>query len=131
MIYRSSTIRRHQTGQALIVLLFYMVIAVTLVTTAVALTVSSSFNTMQEEEGNHALELAENGVENALLRLLRDTTYSGETVSIGGDSVTSTVSGQSTKTIVSTGTRGTYQKTLRVTATFTNGVLNVISWQEI
>jgi Tfp pilus assembly protein PilX len=54
-----------QLGQALVVLLFYMVIAVTLVTTAVALTLSSSVNTMQEEEGNHALELAENGVENA------------------------------------------------------------------
>ncbi len=120
-----------ESGQALIILLFYMVIAVTLVTTAVALTVSSSFNTMQEEEGNHALELAENGVENALLRLLRDTTYSGETMSIGDDSVMISVTGGSTKTIISTGTRGSYQKALRVTATFTNGVLNLISWQEI
>lgn len=120
-----------ESGQALIILLFYMVIAVTLVTTAVALTVSSSFNTMQEEEGNHALELAENGVENALLRLLRDTAYSGETMSIGDDSVSISVTGGATKTIISTGTRGSYQKALRVTATFANGVLNLISWQEI
>lgn len=120
-----------KSGQALIILLFYMVIAVTLVTTAVAITISSSFNTMQDEEGNHALELAENGVENALLRLLRDTMYNGETLAIGDGSVTISVTGGSTKTIVATGVKGNYVRTLQITATFSNGVLDLISWQEI
>lgn len=122
---------KNTNGQALVVLLFYVVIAITLVMTAVALTISNSFATMREEEGNHALELAENGIENALLRLLRDNTYSGETFVINDGTVTITATGSGVKTVRSTGVKGIFTKTVQVNASFTNGVLSVLSWQEM
>ena len=122
---------KNQSGQALVVLLFYMVIAVTLVTTAVALTMTGSITTMREEEGNHALEFAENGMENALLKLLRDASYTGETFSMNNGTVVTTVSGTQSKTILSVATKGNYKKTLEVIATITNGKLTVSSWKEL
>jgi hypothetical protein len=126
--------RRHtqlQKGQALVILLFYMIIAITLTTTAIALAISNSVGAMEEEEGNHALEIAESGAENALLRLLRDLSYTGETLPVGNGSAGITVAGSNPKTVTIVGTEGSFSRTVRVTATFTAGVMTINSWQEL
>jgi len=117
-------------GQALVVLLFYMIIAITLTTTAVAVIVSNSLSVTEAEEGNRALTVAEAGAENALLRLMRNTNYTGETLPMSDGSSVSTVSGTMTKTIVSTGTIGGISRVVTVTVGINNGVLSVTSWQE-
>jgi len=122
---------KKQSGQALVVLLFYMIIAITLTTTAVAVIVSNSMSVTQEEEGNRALEVAEAGAENSLLRLMRNTSYTGETIILGDGSATSTVSGTMTKTIVSTGTIGGNSRVVSVSVSIINGVITVTSWQEL
>jgi hypothetical protein len=118
------------SGQALVVLLFYMIIAITLTTTAVAVIVSNSLSITQEEQGSRALEVAEGGAENSLLRLMRDTNYAGETITLDDGSATSTVSGTMTKTIVSTGKIGNVTRVVQVIVSTTNGVMTVTSWQE-
>lgn len=123
--------KQSTSGQALVILLFYMIIAITLATTAVAVVVSDSLSITQSEQGAHALEVAEAGAENALIRLLRSTTYTGEILTVGSGSATVTVTGINTKTITSVGTIGGYSRTVQVTAALVNGVLSVTSWQEI
>lgn len=119
-----------ERGQALVILLFYMIIAITLTTTAVALAISNSLGTMREEEGNHALETAESGAENALLRLLRDLSYTGESLPVGNGTAIITVSGTNPITVTSVGTSGLYTRTVLVNATITAGSLNITSWSE-
>jgi hypothetical protein len=123
--------KKKQNGQALVILLFFMIIAITLSTTAVAVIVSNSMSVTQEEEGNRALEVAEGGAENSLLRLMRNTDYTGETITLGDGSATSTVSGTITKTIVSTGIIGGITRVVQVTVSTVNGVMTVTSWQEL
>jgi hypothetical protein len=123
--------KKNQGGQALVVLLFYMIIAITLTSAAVAVSITNSIATMQEEEGNHALETAESGIDNALLRLLRNRSFAGESFSVDGGSSVTTVNGDLTKTIVSTGTVGNVSKIVQVTVSFNNGIMQITSWQEI
>lgn len=125
------TIRTYTQGQALVILLFYMIIAITLTTTAVAVVVSNSLSSTRSEQGAQALQIAEAGAENAIVRLLRSTDYSGETLTVGVGSTTVTVTGTNTKIIRSVGTISGFSRTVQVTATITNGILEVSSWQEI
>ncbi len=120
-----------ESGQALVILLFYMIVAITLTTAAVAVVVANSLTVTRSEQGAHALEYADAGAENAIIRLLRSTNYTGETISIGDGSVTVTVTGTTTKTITSVGRTGTFARTIEVVADTTGGVLSVVSWQEI
>jgi len=118
-------------GQALVVLLFYMIIAITLTTTAVAVMVSNSLSVTRSEQSAMAIEIAEAGAQNAVIRLLRATDYTGETLTVDGGSATVTVSGESIKTIRSTGTIADFSRTVQVTVALTGGVLSVTSWSEL
>ncbi|HUD19364.1 MAG TPA: hypothetical protein VMR81_02905 [Patescibacteria group bacterium] len=127
---QKNTVSR-SNGQALVVLLFYMIIAITIATTAVAVVVSNSLSVTRSEDGIVAMDIAETGGENAIIRLLRDTNYTGETLAIGDGSAVATVSGTTTKTITSMGTVNGSSRTVQIVATLTNGVLTVTSWQEL
>lgn len=118
-------------GQALVVLLFYMIIAITLATTAIAVVVSNSLSVTRNEDGILAMDIAETGGENAIIRLLRNTGYTGETLVMGDGKAVATVSGTTTKTITSVGTVDSSSRTVQIVATLTNGVLTVTSWQEL
>lgn len=124
-------IQRSKDGQALVVLLFYMIIAITLVTTAVAVVISNSMAVTKTESGIVAMDIAETGAENAIIQVLRNTNYQGETLTIGDGTAISTVSGTSTKTITTVGAVNGSSRTVQVVASFVNGVLTVTSWQEL
>jgi hypothetical protein len=119
------------SGQALVVLLFFMIIAITLSTTAIAVVANNSLSITRTEESTHALEIAEAGAQNALIRLIRNPNYSGETLTVNGGNATVVVTGTSTKTIRSTGTTGSFSRKVQVTVMFTGGVFTVIGWQEV
>jgi hypothetical protein len=118
-------------GQTLITLLFFMVIAMTIISTAVMLLILNSRGTSQLAEGMRAYAVAEGGAENAVLRLLRDDTYTGETLPVGDGTATITVTGSSPKTITSTGQVGAYMKRIEVVVGYTNNVLTISTWREI
>lgn len=122
---------KSQSGQTLIVLLVFMIIAITVTTATIALTVNNSKATSKEEASMTALSVAEGGAENAVLRLLRDPDYSGETLTIGdgtakisilnGDPIVATVEGQ----------YNDYIRKVQLTASYTNGFFRILSWKEI
>jgi hypothetical protein len=124
-------LKAHAGGQALVVLLFFMIIAITLSTTAVAVMVSNSLSVTRSELSAQALEIAEGGAQNALLQLIRMIDYTGETISLGDGTATITVSGINPKTIHSVGTISNISRTIQVIVTTTNGVSTITSWSEL
>ena len=119
-----------QAGQTLIILLVFMIMTVTLTTAAVAVVLNNSITAQHLEEGAEALEISESGAENAVIRLVRDTAYTGETLTLGDGSVTVSVSGTTTKTVVARSTVGNATRTTTVTVAIVNGVVTVQSWNE-
>jgi len=119
------------TGQALITLLFFVVIAITITTAAVVIILTGNTSTTSMEQGTRAYYVSEAGIENALIRLLRDPSYTGETLTIDDGSSTITVTGSGPYVILSKGTVGNFVKTLQVDAQYTNNILTVTGWKEI
>lgn len=74
--------KQHQSGQALVALLFFVIIAMVISTTSVAVIVTNITSVTQTEHAHHALVIAEAGAENAIGQLLRNPSYSGETLLI-------------------------------------------------
>lgn len=118
-------------GQALTSLVIFTAIATTVITATVLLSVVNATSASTTELGMQVYGLAESGAENALLRLLRDPNYTGETLTIGGGQATMTVIGNNPKTISSVGTLGSFRREIRVVATLTNGILSIQSWREV
>lgn len=117
-------------GQTLVTLLIFMVIGITITSAAVILTITNSQNITRFQEGLIAYQIAESGAENAVIRLLRDPSYTGETLTVGEGTATITVSGSSTKTITSVGVNGRYYRRIQVVASYVNNVFTITSWQE-
>lgn len=118
-------------GQALINLIFFTVIATTITTAAVIMIYINSISGARLQEGTIAFQIAQSGAETALLRLLRDPSYTGETVSVGSGNAVITVTGTSPYVITSTGTKGNFIKKVEIQATYENNLLSVISRKEI
>ncbi len=120
----------NQSGQMLVALLSFMAMGITLTTAATAITIANTQTSSKYALGQDALSVAESGADNAILRLTRDPTYTGETLTVGTGTATITVSGVSPKTITSVGLSGRFRRTIIVTATQTSNVLTVTSWIE-
>lgn len=118
-------------GQALISLLIFTAIASTVTAGTVAVAIINSQSTTKYAQGEQVYHIAEAGVENAILRLLRDRSYSGETLSIGAGSATITVSGTTNVTITSIGIEGDFKRKIQVVGEFANNAFSTTSWKEI
>lgn len=123
---------RNQNGQALVMLLVFMVVAIIMTTMAVALVIINATAASQVEQGDMALKLAESGAENAILRLMRNPSYTGtETFTIDTGQVTATVSGTNPIIIMSQGKLGEFVRTASVSTSFVDTVLTINSWREV
>ena len=118
-------------GQALVTLLVFTAAALTITAGAVIVTILNTQGTTKYELGEEALQIAEAGADNAILRVIREPSYVGETVSIGTGTATITISGTSTKTIVSEGTNGDFKRKVQVVGNLTNNAFTQTSWAEI
>ena len=119
-----------QKGQALITFLFFTIIAMAVVSAAVVTVLLNSLGNAAVQDGQAARALAETGMDNALLRLIREPAYSSETYSVSGNTVQTTVTGSGPYTVVTKGTVGSYTHTVTATATYSAGMFTVLSWQE-
>ncbi len=98
--------------------------AMTITTAATMILVNSSLNATKMEVGASAIQVAESGVDNALIRLLRDPTYTGEVMTVGTGTATVVVSTVgSVVTITSTGRVGSSTRKISVNAGYSNGYL--------
>src|SRR5437879_2153208 len=77
-----------QNGQALITLVFFMVIGITIISAATLVLSTNVSSAGAAEQGMMAYYAAESGAENGLLRLLRNPGYTGESISVVGGTVT-------------------------------------------
>jgi len=117
-------------GQTIILLLFFVFIAI-IITTAAIITMSVNIRaTDKVQQGTSTYDLAESGAENAIIKLLRDNNYSGETMNVTQGSIRISVSGTNPKLIRSTAEIGNFIRTIEVTVDTSNNVLTVLSWKE-
>jgi hypothetical protein len=121
---------KNQSGQTLIALLIFMILAITITATAAAITIINTQGNSSYVNGQAALGNAETGIENALLRLERDPSYGGETIALSPGSVTVTVTGSSPKTITAVGLAGSFKRTVIATATSSGGIITMTTWSE-
>lgn len=118
-------------GQALVALLFFVLMGMTISVAATFIIASNSLSVTKVGLGVTARQLADTGAENALIKLLRDDTYQGENFSIGEDTVTVKVTGGATKLIESQGMTGNFVRKVEVIVSYTNNILRVTSWKEV
>lgn len=123
----------NQKGQTLVILLTYMVIAIIVTTASIALVLNSSRGTDKVYQGTNALDIAESGAETAMIKLLRDPSYAGETLNIAtGGQATITVSGTDpNRVILSKGTLNNFTRTIQVLVNTSNNTITATSWKEI
>lgn len=121
---------KYQKGQTLVVLLVYMVIAIIVTTASIALVMNSSWNTDKLYQGTTALDVAENGIELAVIQVIRDPSYTGGTLSLDGGTAVITVTGTDPKIITSQGTMGNFTRTVQASLNTTNNIYVISSWQE-
>lgn len=122
---------KKNNGQTLVILLIYMVVAIIITTASIALVMNSSSSTDKIYQGTNSLNIAESGAETAMIKLLRDPNYIGETLPIGNGQAVITVSGTNPKTILSKGTLYNFTRTIQVIVDTTNNTLTATSWKEI
>ena len=121
-----------QGGQALVTLLFFVLISLTITTGAIIIIIINSNATGKFEAGILAYNAAESGAENALLRLLRDPSYTGETLTIDTTATAVvTVSGSNPKTVVSVGQNGKFKRTVQAQINYNSGYYTFSNWKEI
>lgn len=122
---------KYQKGQTLVLLLIFVMMAIAITTAATFIIATNSTSVTNISLGLATKQMAETGAEKALLALLRDPTYKGETFTIDSGTVYATVSGTTTLTIDSTATDGSFTKGVEVVAIYSNNVLSVTSWKDI
>lgn len=131
-VKNNMNINRIRKSQTLVVLLIFMLVAVTIATTSVAIIISNAQNTRSAGQSMEAYYAAEAGIENASLQLLRNPEYSGETLQINSSTTVDITATHSAQYVVtSTGRSGAFIRVLQATFNYTDNILSVISWQEL
>lgn len=122
---------KNQKAQALVSLLFFVLIAITVATSAIFVLYTSSIAASENEQGINAYYIAETGIENAILKLLRDPSYTGETLTIGNDKATVQVINENPIAIVSKGESGNSLRQIQTEILYNNYKLEILSWREV
>lgn len=120
--------KTQQKGQAVVALLFFMTISISIVTAMVIIVLNNVTAVSSLEQGNSAYYAAESGAQNALLRLIRDPSYSGETLTVDGGTVTIQVANG---IATSTATVASSVRKVQVNTVYNNNIRTVTSWTEI
>ncbi len=121
----------NQKGQALITLIFFTVIAVTIISAAVSVLFTNTLSTTSAQKGQEAYFAAESGAEDGFLHLLRNPQYPSGTYQINAGVQASVTIDSVAGTIVSTGSVGDTVRTIRIETIYNNGAFTISSWKEI
>ena len=126
--------RRSRPGQALVLLLVFIAIATTIISGAVAITIINSQSTSKFALGEKALAVAESGIDNAILRILRDpnSTYVSETLTVDEGSAQVTVSYSLPNILITSQAEvSNIIRKIEVVGTYQNNRLTVTSWKQV
>lgn len=130
-INNKKNILSNNNGQALVTLLFFMIIAILLTSASIVIMFTNSLSANSVQQADTSYYIAESGVENAILRLLRDPGYTGETLTIGDGNAIIQVDGINPVIATSTGTLGNFKHTIQITGTYNNNVFSITGWKEL
>ena len=122
---------QRQKGQTLVIMLTYMIIAIVVTTASITLVLNSSSGTDKIYQGANSLDIAESGAETAMIKLLRNPNYTGETLTVGGGQAVVTITGTNPKKVISKGTLNNFTRTIQVMVDTSNDTLTATSWKEI
>lgn len=122
---------KNTSGQALVTLLFFMILGLTITVAATIILINSFSSISYFEQGNLAYAVAESGAEEALLKLLRNPSFTSETLSIGNGSATINVAPGNPIVITSTGTYQRATRKIEVDVVYNQNILTISSWKEI
>ena len=122
----------NQKGQTLVSLLIIIVVTILAVASAIV-SASLSSTTAITTISDKVYYSAETGAEEALIKLLRDPSYPGETLGLSGINVEITVSSPSPteKVITSIASTNSIKRRVDVSVQFLNNILTVTSWDEM
>lgn len=120
--------KKNQQGVALIMLLVFTVIAVAVTTVGVSIMINITRSSGTLQSHIAASQAAEGGLENGVLRLLRDPGYTGETLIIDDSTVEITVAGNGPYTITSTANYFDFSQTVSATVSYNENRLSVTNW---
>lgn len=125
----------NENGNALITLLFFIVIAVTVISSTALVLSANMLSTHSVEQGTEAYYAAESGAENGMLDVLRNpliTITVAQHMSVGNGHADITISDNGTKKqITSTGTSGTSVRKIQVELKNESTGFKITSWKEI
>ena len=124
----------NQSGQALVMLLFFVIVGISVATSATLIAESNSRAATILGEGIIAKEMADSGIEAAMLGIVRkNDVYTGETIeNLNGGTIVVTVTGDTTKKIDSVATNGSFVKKVEVIVNYSNNVLGAPTfWKEV
>lgn len=122
---------KNQSGQILVILLVIVVVAIIITSASVVIVYNNTQAAGRFEQGTETYYVAESGLENALLRLLREPNYTGETLNVDNGTAVIQVTGTNPIIVTSQGTMGNYQRIIQVKAVYNNNILTINSWKEI
>ncbi len=123
---------KNQNGQALITLIFFVMIATIYISAAVVILMVNSLAATRTEQGVYTARFAEGALEDTFLRLLRDPSYAGGSFNLDDGSVTvNVVNTDGTRDIDVTFTRGEYQKKYQARVQFVETEMTILSWKEV
>ena len=118
----------YQKGQVFITMLFFVIIGVTIISAETIVLFTNILSGATAEQGANAYYVAESGIEEALLQLNRNPSYSGGSLTVGsGNAVIQVNNGIAT----SAGTYANSIKKIQVQTVKNNGALKIVSWKEI
>jgi len=120
----------NDSGQTLIALLIFMLVAMTVTLAAIAIAITNIHSNNSFTNGEIALQNAQSGIENALISVERNPSYSGGVMTLSSGTATITVSGSGTLNIVSVGSIGNFQRTITATATDSSNIVTLTNWSE-
>jgi len=118
-------------GQTLVTLLVFAVVAIAITTTAVAMMINIAKSASIVESRFITSQAAESAIENAIIRILRDPDYYGETLFVGDASVMISIAGTDPIIITADATFGNYIQTIQASITYIDNRLTVTDWEHI
>lgn len=126
-----------QRGQALITLLVFMIIGLTITSAAIVMILVNSSSGTKQQQGELAYQIAQSGAENAVLRVLRTPppAYTGEILSIGNGQAVITITGSGTTAspyvILSRGELGNFVRQVEIQARYESNLFEITSEREV
>lgn len=118
-------------GQVLVIMLVLVGFVMVIMSTALVLSLAGSTATTGTSDAVAAQYGAEAGLENGLMRLLRNPAFTTESFQVGRASVTVQVTGSGPYIVQAVANAGLAKRTVSAQAQFANGIMSVTNWKDI